>query len=101
MNLKTTIERTKVIHGKYEILGDADVEIPITVEYSYFKGCRGSRDSLGGIRGAGPPLEPDEPPSIEIERALDSDGCEIELSDKEQKRIEAEIWEQISSRNSK
>jgi hypothetical protein len=36
------------------------------VTYVYFPAHRGVRDSLGGKRGAGPPLEPDEPPSVEI-----------------------------------
>ncbi len=93
MTYHTTIERTKAIIGKYEILGDADVEIPIDVEYSYYKGSKGARDSLGGIPGAGPALEPDEPASIEIESVFDKNGCEIELTDKELEKIEQKIWD--------
>ena len=41
--------------------------IDLEIEFTYFKGCKGHRDSLNGVRGAGPPLEPDEPELIEIE----------------------------------
>ncbi len=37
--------------------------ITATVYYTVHPGSRGSRDSLGGIRGAGPPPEPE----VEIE----------------------------------
>lgn len=43
-----------------------DTELEATVEYTFHRGCSGARDSLGGVRGAGPPLEPDEPPYVEI-----------------------------------
>ena len=53
---KTTIEWNE----------DTGEEREIEVTYRYYRGCHGARDSLGGVRGAGPALEPDEPPSVEI-----------------------------------
>ncbi len=47
---------------------DATVTIehlPVKVTGTYVPAERGARDSLGGIRGAGPPLEPDVPAHIE------------------------------------
>jgi hypothetical protein len=49
-------------------LDDVDHEVEVT--YAYHGPIRGQRDSLGGIRGAGPPLEPDEPASVEIESVM-------------------------------
>ncbi|HEY5960939.1 MAG TPA: hypothetical protein VIV60_30495 [Polyangiaceae bacterium] len=46
------------------------IEVNVIVEYDFYPGGPGARDSLGGIRGAGPPLEPDEPPSAEVTRVL-------------------------------
>ena len=54
-----------------------EVEVSVVVEYSYYKGCRGARDSLGGVRRAGPPLEPDDPPEVEILKVTAEDGQEI------------------------
>jgi hypothetical protein len=45
---------------------DQEFEIPVEVELDMIPGSRGSRDSLGGVRGAGPPLEPDEPATAEV-----------------------------------
>jgi hypothetical protein len=42
------------------------VDVSCEIEYTYYKGCRGARDFLGGRR-CGPPLEPDEPAQVEIE----------------------------------
>ena len=42
----------------------------VVVHFEHYPGCRGARDSLGGKRGAGPPLEPDEDPTIEIEQVM-------------------------------
>jgi len=51
-------------------------EIEIEAEISLYKGHRGKRDTLFGVRNAGPQLEPDEPPTAEVESA-----CEIETGD--------------------
>jgi hypothetical protein len=73
-----------------------DEEIDIIVEYTFYKGCRGSRDSLGGIRGAGPPIEPDEPAMVEIEFVRrKGDNLAIELTDSELVDIEGEIMDMI------
>ena len=45
-------------------------ERDVTVSYTYHRAYRGARDSCGGVRGAGPPLEPDEPENVEIESVL-------------------------------
>jgi hypothetical protein len=81
MTYETTIERD-------------DKEIKLEITYSAYKGCRGARDSLGGKAGAGPPLEPDEPPSIEIESVIDMEtGADFELTRAEENKIENELWD--------
>ncbi len=60
---------------------DGGKELAVTVHYNYHTGCKGARDSCGGVRGAGPPLEPDDPPEVEIERVVGRDGKELELAD--------------------
>ena len=42
------------------------IEVEATVDYTYHRACKGARDSCGGVRGAGPALEPDEPAHVEI-----------------------------------
>ena len=53
-------------------------EIDLTVEGHYLKPIRGSRNGKWG-----PPLEPDEPASFEIDSVKDNHNHEIELTDKE------------------
>ncbi len=80
--------KTTVLRGK-----DIDIEIDIEIEYSISAGCRGARDSLCGIRGAGPALEPDEDPEVEIESVIEIEtGNEFELTDKEVEEITQKIW---------
>jgi hypothetical protein len=85
---------------------DGEVEIYVRASYAYHPACRGQRDSLGGKRGAGPPLEPDEPAYVEVEQvfALGEDGKvgpELDdLTDSEREKIEGEIMEQIAARES-
>ena len=50
--------------------------IELLVKFDYCRAHKGARDSLGGVRGAGPPLEPDEPESIEINEVF-YNGCNI------------------------
>jgi len=64
-----------------------DQEISIEVEYSYSKAYPGSRDRYGC------PEEPDEPADVEIIRAIDDDGKEIELSDSEISTLSEEAME--------
>ena len=40
--------------------------VPFEVFFECWPGSKGARDSLGGVPGAGPPLEPDEPADFEI-----------------------------------
>lgn len=47
-------------------ISSLETEHEVSVEYAFIPACRGARDSLGGIRGAGPPLEPDEPAHCEV-----------------------------------
>jgi hypothetical protein len=47
----------------------------VEVEYDFYRARAGARDSLGGVRGAGPPLEPDEPAHVEI-RSVKSLGTD-------------------------
>ena len=75
-------------------------ELDLRVSYNYTPGCRGARDSLCGKANAGPPLEPDSPPEIEITEVFDCDrNCTIDLTPKELEQIEAEIWEEIGNAN--
>lgn len=71
---------------------ERESEMAVTVAYNYFRGCRGARDSLCGVRGAGPPLEPDEPPSVEIISVKGTDGADYidDLTDIERDSIEKE-----------
>ncbi len=78
MTLETTIERN-------------DTEIPISVEYNYYKGCRGIHDKYGA------PETPDEPPEIEIESAISNTGA-IELSYAEERKVEERIWQALADR---
>ena len=73
---------------------DSWVEIPVLVYYTEFAGSLGRRDSLFGVRGAGPQLDPDEPPFVEVDKAIRMDiGCEVCLIPDEHDRIELEICE--------
>jgi hypothetical protein len=69
----------------------ADEPLTVTVTYSYHRAYRGQRDSLSGIPGAGPPLEPDEPEHIEIESIRDEAGNGVEVSKDTERQIERDI----------
>jgi hypothetical protein len=64
-----------------------DIDIPVDVDFTFYPAYRGRRDSIGGVRNAGPPLEPDEPASIEINSVKDFEGYEYELTDSEIEEI--------------
>jgi len=70
-----------------------DAEIEVEVRFDYHPGCRGARDSCGGVLGAGPPLEPDEPPTLEFIGAT-AGGVEIELTQQEQELAEEQAWDE-------
>jgi hypothetical protein len=75
-----------------------EFDIDVEVSYVYHRAYKGARDSIGGVRNAGPPLEPDEPAYIEITSVKGiNDGQEYELTPDEQSDIEAEISELMSS----
>jgi hypothetical protein len=76
----------------YSFLCRDEDEIEVVVEYIYHRAYHGARDSLGGVRGAGPPLEPDEPAGIEIESVTDEHNKEYveTLSEDELLRLEDE-----------
>ena len=74
-------------------------EVEVTVEYCFHGGCRGARDSLCGKRGAGPPLEPDEPDEIEIESITDDTGKEMECTEVELVQIEEAAWQDLAEKS--
>ena len=91
MTHTATIMRERNLNGN-----DVECEVEIEVEYTYHRARRGARDSLCGKRGAGPPLEPDEPAEIEIDSVTDAtSGEELELTNAEQDRIRDEIIEKL------
>ena len=69
------------------------VEREVEVEIEYTPACRGARDSCGGVRGAGPPLEPDTPASLEFIGAT-CGGREIELTPLEIEQAEEKAREE-------
>jgi hypothetical protein len=77
------------------IIVDRETEHEINVEFEYRRAYRGARDSLGGVRGAGPPLEPDEPASMEFVSATDEDGNDFELTDSELDYAEQRAWDSL------
>jgi hypothetical protein len=72
-------------------------DLEVEVEYTFSKGCRGARDSLGGKAGAGPPLEPDEPDEVEIDSVTDENGTDVELTDEEITALEEKCLENYES----
>lgn len=72
-----------------------DTEVSVTVSYKYYPPSRGARDSLGGVRGAGPPLEPDDPPEICVLSIEDDKGTEYSLED--YPHVEDLCWEHLNS----
>lgn len=74
MKIKFTIERD-------------EQDFEVIAEVIFHRAHRGARDSLGGVRGAGPPLEPDEPAEFEIGSVTDSAGNEIDVDEELEERI--------------
>ena len=76
---------------KLHLTVDRDGEdFEVVADVEYHRAYRGQRDSCGGVRGAGPPLEPDEPAGFEIGSVTDGDGNAIDVDKKleEQKKEE-------------
>jgi hypothetical protein len=75
-----------------------DEEIDVDVYYTFYMGCRGARDSLGGVRGAGPPLEPDDEPEIEINKIINTKTKEeVELTDRDTDLLLEKCWEHLNN----
>ena len=73
---------------------DGEREIPVVVEYRYHAGRRGARDTLCGVRGAGPPLEPDEPSEIELISVKEANGNELyPVDEANDERLSELAWE--------
>ena len=79
MTIKQTIERD-------------GAEIEVEAEFKYWPACKGSRDSLCGVRGAGPPLEPDEQAELEFIAARIG-NIEVELTTKEIHQARDAAWQ--------
>ena len=83
---------------KLHLTVDRDGEdFKVIADVEYHRAYRGHRDSCGGVRGAGPPLEPDEPAGFEINSVTDGAGNEIDVDKKLEQRILEEAGEQIQS----
>ena len=70
--------------------GVALQEIDIEVEYSHYSACRGARDRYGAQ------LEPDDAEGLEIESVLDTRGCEVALTERENSLAESAAIEQVA-----
>jgi hypothetical protein len=74
-----------------------EVEISVECEFAYHKAVRGARDSIGGVRGAGPALEPDEPASMEFISAHNIEtGEEVELTESELDKATDKAWDSFN-----
>lgn len=72
-----------------------DVEVEAVARFEYHRAYLGRRDSLGGVRGAGPPLEPDEPEELEFISAT-ANGEDCDLTDEEIDRAREKAWNQLN-----
>lgn len=65
-----------------------DGEVELRVEFGATPFRRGMRDSLCGVRGAGPALEPDEPAAVEVESVTNAvTGEPVELDNADMDRV--------------
>ena len=87
MTIELPIERE--VNGNY-------VEIIAECEFIYHRAYRGARDSIGGVRNAGPALEPDEPAHLEFLGAVDVEtGEAVDLTQSELDDAEAKAWDNL------
>ena len=70
----------------------------LNVEYDYFPFRRGMRDSLGGVRGAGPPLEPDEPASVDINAITSTENLYELFTEEDIERIGELVMQELYER---
>ena len=69
----------------------------VECEFEYHRAYKGARDSISGVRGAGPALEPDEPAHFELIGAYDIETGEvIELTNDEIDDAEQKAWESFN-----
>jgi hypothetical protein len=74
-----------------------DGEVELRVEFGATPFRRGMRDSLCGVRGAGPALEPDEPAAVEVESVTNAvTGEPVELDNAEMDRVIQACWESVA-----
>lgn len=62
----------------------------LVIEFTAYAGCRGARDKYGV------PLEPDDPPELEIISVKKSNGDEFEPDEELNKKLEAKCWEHLA-----
>jgi hypothetical protein len=90
MNVTITVERENQLTGEI-------TEHEVEVEFAYHRAYRGQRDSLCGVRGAGPALEPDEPANCEFESAVRCEtGEDIELTESEIERATEKAFDSLA-----
>jgi hypothetical protein len=71
------------------------MEHKVEVKFDYRRAHKGARDSINGVMGAGPQLEPDEPAELEfIHARKEPGGLYIELSDEEIVEAESQAWQE-------
>lgn len=72
---------------RYDEETDEETELEVEAEYDFYPGCRGAREQYGV------PLEPDEPPMVEVHSVrLAATGEAIELTDEEYEELERLAW---------
>ena len=87
MTVTIYVERENPQTGEY-------TEHEIECEFDYHRAYRGKCDSLCGVRGAGQPLEPDEPAYLEFVNAT-CEGKPFDLTDDETAKAEEKAWDEI------
>jgi hypothetical protein len=72
---------------RYDEETDEETELEVEAEYDFYPGCRGAREQFGV------PLEPDEPPMVEVHSVrLAATGEEIELTEEDYEELERVAW---------
>lgn len=70
-------------------------ELELEVQYTAFPASKGARDSLCGVRDAGPQLEPDEPAHVEID-AVRCNGVLVRLTQEQMEDLETLLLIELS-----
>lgn len=69
-------------------------QLQVTVKGNYHPASRGQRDSLGGMAGMGPALEPDEGEEFEIDSVTDQFGNDVEITPEEEELLTQAFFHQ-------